>query len=205
MRLRLGLLQDPAVIEKQIQREAKEAAAKKVKAETPTVKTEAQMKVEEATETKEKDKEADRLKKAHQPRIRPLSEAKAIETGANFISETFIFGVALGLLLIERWYSRVKENNRRSDVADKLADLLVRDAELENTIAMMKKELEEVKAGPKGGRWLWNRGSEQKPQQSAKDLGEEQAKSSKTMNATGESQPVLSDPKQVPKASLNEG
>ena len=205
MRLRLGLLQDPAMIDKQIQREAKEAAAKKAKAEIPTVKTEAQMRTDEAEEAKEKDKEADKSKKAHQPRIRPLSEAKAIETGANFISETFIFGVALGLLLIERWYSRTKENNRRSDVADKLADLLARDAELENTVATMKKELEEVRAS-KGGNWPWNtRRSEQKPPQPVRDTGEEKAKPNDALPATNMARAVSGDSKQVPKALSIEG
>ena len=204
MRLRLGLLQDPAVIDKQIQREAKEAAARRAKAEVPTVKTEAQTKADEVVEAKEKDKEADKSKRAHQPRIRPLSEAKAIETGANFISETFIFGVALGLLLIERWYSRTKENNRRSDVADKLADLLARDAELENTIATMKKELEEVRAS-KGGNWPWSRRSEQKPPPPIKDTGEATAKPNDTVPVKSISQSASDDSKQVPKALSIEG
>ena len=44
MRLRLGLLQDPEVIEKQIAREAAEAQARKHKLEAPTVRTEAEQK-----------------------------------------------------------------------------------------------------------------------------------------------------------------
>ena len=151
MRLRLGLLNDPAALDRQAQRDAKDAAAKKAKAEAPTVKTEAQSQADELSGTKGKDKEADKAKKAHQPRIRPLTEAKAIEIGANFISETFIFAVGASLIFFERWYSNSKENNRRSDIADRLAELEKRDEE-------MKKEIEDLRT-QKGPSWFWSKGS----------------------------------------------
>lgn len=122
MRLRLGVLRDTAAIEKQAAREAADAAAKKHKQSIPTVKTEAQTLAGERA-TKEKIKAPEASKAASKPRIRPLSEAKAIETGANFISEAFLFGVAGSLIIFESWRSRRKENTRREDVADRLGDL----------------------------------------------------------------------------------
>jgi optic atrophy 3 protein len=122
MRLRLGLLRDTAAIEKQAAREAADAAAKKAKLSIPTVKTEAQTLADEKA-TKEKARAPDLPKPASKPRIRPLSEAKAIESGATFISEAFLFGVAGSLIVFEAWRSRRKENNRREDIADRLNDL----------------------------------------------------------------------------------
>lgn len=122
MRLRLGLLNDAAAIEKQAAREAAEAAAKKHKHPISTVKTEAQTLAEEQA-AKEKIKFVEPPKPVSKPRIRPLSEAKAIESGATFISEAFLFGVAGSLIIFEAWRSRRKENTRREDVADRLAEL----------------------------------------------------------------------------------
>jgi optic atrophy 3 protein len=122
MRLRLGLLRDTAAIEKQAAREAADAAAQKHKHPIPTVKTEAETVADEKA-AKEKAKAAESPKPASKPRIRPLSEAKAIESGATFISEAFLFGVAGSLIIFESWRSRRKENTRREDVADRLADL----------------------------------------------------------------------------------
>ena len=126
MRLRLGLLQDHAAIDRQIAREAAEAQAKKQKAEAPTVKTEAQTKADEAATIMEKEKgsSADKAKVIPpKPRIRPLSEAKAIDSGANFISEAFLFSVGLSLIIFESWRSRRKESSRREDVAGRIGEL----------------------------------------------------------------------------------
>ena len=123
MRLRLGLLRDSAAIEKQIAREAAEAQAKKHKAQIPTVKTEAQMKAAEAAEAKAQKAGRDPAKPPPKPRIRPLSEAKAIDSGATFISEAFLFMVGGGLIVFESWRSRRKETSRREDVAERLSEL----------------------------------------------------------------------------------
>lgn len=141
MRLRLGLLRDSAAIEKQIAKEQAEAAAKKQKLlNTPTVKTEAQTKAEEAAVVKSKEKGADIPKPAAKPRIRPLSEAKAIESGATFISEAFLFAVGGGLILFESWRSRRKETSRREDVADRIAEL--EDSEKAGKRALLELERE---------------------------------------------------------------
>lgn len=82
MRFRLGLLQDSAALEKQAAREAAEAQAKKHKSEAPTVKTEAQTKADEIAEARSKE-DLDKKKEPKKlPKIRPLSEAKAIDVSA---------------------------------------------------------------------------------------------------------------------------
>lgn len=58
--------------------------------------------------------------KAAGPRIRPLSETKAIDAGANFISEAFLFAIAAGLILFESIRSRRKESKRKDVVKERL-------------------------------------------------------------------------------------
>jgi myosin-1 len=57
------------------------------------------------------------------PHIRALSETKAIATGANFISEAFLFTVALSLIMAESYRSYRKEGKRRDLVAERLETL----------------------------------------------------------------------------------
>lgn len=138
MRMRLGLLQDPAVIDKQIAKEVAAAEAARKRAQIPTVKTEEDMKAEEAMT--EKEKEAARKKiESRKPRIRPLSEAKAIETGANFVAETFIFAVGISVIVFEQWRQRRKAKNQRDDIREDLQ-------ELQEELKTVKAELAEVKA-----------------------------------------------------------
>ncbi|KAI5210446.1 hypothetical protein E4T39_00134 [Aureobasidium subglaciale] len=120
MRMRLGILHDAAAQERMHAREAAEAAAKKRQTETPTVRTEAQQKADDLAAADLKDKES---KAPPKPRIRPLSESRAIELGANFLSESFIFGVAVGLLVWDQWRTRRKENTRREGIDDRLEAL----------------------------------------------------------------------------------
>lgn len=146
MRLRLGLLQDQAAIERQLAHEAK---ARKPKTDNiPTVKTEAQTKADEAALDKaERADKPDKERKRAPPKIRPLSEAKAIDSGANFISEGFLFSVGLGLIVFETWRSRRKENSRRSDIADQIAAL-------ESKVETMDSQLSELqRLGPNSALW----------------------------------------------------
>ena len=137
MRLRLGLLQDAAAIERQVAREAAEAAAKKHK--HPTVPTEAQAKAAVKAV-------AEPPKPSKPPRIRPLSEGKAVETGANFISEAFLFSVAGGLILFESFRSRRKENTRREDVADRLIDLEESERAARRALVELEREVLRLRA-----------------------------------------------------------
>ncbi|KAJ5999896.1 hypothetical protein N7481_000305 [Penicillium waksmanii] len=116
MRLRLGSIRDTTASRKQA---AAEAEAKKHLAKSPTVKTEAATKAEQDALDKAK-AAAEEAAKPHHYRIRPLSESKAIESGANFISESFLFLVAGGLIVFESWRSRNKESTRREGVEDRL-------------------------------------------------------------------------------------
>lgn len=144
MRLRLGLLQDATAIDRQIAREAAEVKAKQAIADIPTVKTEAQTKVDAE---KDHEKGHEKSKTTAKPRIRPLSEAKAIDSGANFISEGFLFSVGLGLIIFEGFRSRRKEASRRSDVQDKLKELDDRDAAKTSRIESLQMELVELRRG----------------------------------------------------------
>ncbi|GAA94467.1 uncharacterized protein L969DRAFT_55174 [Mixia osmundae IAM 14324] len=53
-------------------------------------------------------------------KIRPLNDAKAISQGANFLSESFLFSVALALIVGENVRGRVKTARRKDEVDDKL-------------------------------------------------------------------------------------
>ncbi|KAL1701099.1 optic atrophy 3 protein-domain-containing protein [Schizophyllum commune] len=60
---------------------------------------------------------------APSPTIRPLSETRAIENGANAIAEGFLFAVAAALILGESWRTSVKGEKRRDLVDDALDSL----------------------------------------------------------------------------------
>ena len=121
MRMRLGILHDTAAQERMHERERKRAED----AKKPTALTEAEQKKRDAEEATGKDdgRKAEAEKKTAKVKIKPLSEAKAIELGANFFSEAFIFAVAAGLLIFDSWRSRRKESARRDDVAERLDGL----------------------------------------------------------------------------------
>lgn len=140
MHLRLGLLQDTAAIEKQVTRAAAEAQAKKLKSEIPTVRTEAQMKAVEAAE-KDRGGEKNRALSVPKPKIRPLSEAKAIDSGASFVSEGFLLLVGVGLVVLENWRSKRKETSRREDVADKINELEENDRASRRALVELEKEI----------------------------------------------------------------
>ncbi|KAK8164265.1 optic atrophy 3 protein-domain-containing protein [Phyllosticta citrichinensis] len=143
VRWRVGLLQDPVVIEKQIQRELKEAEAKRRAAQGPTVKTEAEAKADE--EALKKTKEQLLKEKSSRPvKVRPLSEAKAIDMGATFISETFMFLVAGAVIVFEQWRSRKKASGRRDEVDDKLEELQSKNQELKDEILALKIQIASV-------------------------------------------------------------
>ncbi|KAK4998192.1 hypothetical protein LTR66_002533 [Elasticomyces elasticus] len=146
MRMRLGILHDAAAQERMIARDAAEEAAKKKQSEVPTVLTEAQQKTADEEAAKQK-KEGGDKSKASKVKIRPLSETKAIDLGANFVSESFIFAVAVGLLVWDNWRTRRKENTRREGVADRIEELesgMARDEakikELEEEIRRLQEE-----------------------------------------------------------------
>lgn len=136
--MRLGLLQDPAIIDRQIKKEVAAAKAARDKHATPTVKTEEEMKAEEEMTEKEKEDIKKRTEEKFKPRIRPLSEQKAIETGANFVAEAFIFAVGISVIVFEQWRQRRKAKNARDDIREDLEELQVE-------LKTVKSELEELR------------------------------------------------------------
>ncbi|PWY89206.1 hypothetical protein BO70DRAFT_359495 [Aspergillus heteromorphus CBS 117.55] len=146
MRLRLGSIRDTAASEK---RAAADAALRKLKPSSPTAKTEAEARAEEAAIAKAKAAAEEAAKPAPKPHIRPLSESKAIESGATFISETFLFLVAGGLIVFESWRSRRKETTRREDVESRLAELEQSERAAREALLALEKEvlLQKAKQG----------------------------------------------------------
>lgn len=126
MRMRLGILHDPEAQQRMHEREQKAAEEKKKKTETPTVRTEEEQKKYDEQKARDEKVDKDGRKKDEKQqkvKIRPLSDARAIELGANFFSETFIFAVAVSLLLLENYRSSRKSSQRRDEVADRLENL----------------------------------------------------------------------------------
>lgn len=140
MRLRLGLLRDVGSIDRQIQKEAAEAQAKKNKPDGKST---------EAGSSSKDEAGSEKAKGVIKPRIRPLSEAKAIDSGANFISEAFLFLVAGGLIVFESLRARRKESSRREDVADRLARLEETQKAALGVLTALEKELLAVESGQK--------------------------------------------------------
>ena len=153
MRWRIGLLQDAAAIERQVAKEkAADAANKHKHANIPTVKTEARMKADEEAAAKAATDSPEPPKPRSKPKIRPLSDAKAIETGVNFISETFLFGVAASLILFESWRSGRKESQRRNDVAERLNDLEETEKAARLALVELEREVLRLRAKEKNGK-----------------------------------------------------
>lgn len=142
MRLRLGTLRDTAASQRQA---AAEAEVRKHKPTSPTAKTHAEARAEEEALAKAK-AAAEKAANPRKPHIRPLSESKAIESGATFISESFLFLVAGGLIVFESWRSRRKENTRREDVESRLAELEQSENTTRQALIALEKELLQLKS-----------------------------------------------------------
>ncbi|KAG5519166.1 hypothetical protein PMAC_002254 [Pneumocystis sp. 'macacae'] len=56
-------------------------------------------------------------------KAQPLNEENAIERGADFLSESFLFLIAGSLIFYEGWRTRKKEQTRRDKVADDIEEL----------------------------------------------------------------------------------
>ncbi|KAG8718941.1 hypothetical protein FRC08_004013 [Ceratobasidium sp. 394] len=69
--------------------------------------------------------------------IKPLSESRAIQNGANSLAEAFLFSVAATLILAETWRSNRSQARRRDDVDDQLDDLRTEVRELRSQMEAM--------------------------------------------------------------------
>ncbi|KAJ1794994.1 hypothetical protein LPJ67_000326, partial [Coemansia sp. RSA 1938] len=56
-------------------------------------------------------------------KIRPLNDARAVDAGANFLGEAFIFSVAVSLILAEQVRSRSQAKRQRNAVDERLDTL----------------------------------------------------------------------------------
>ncbi|KAJ2816910.1 hypothetical protein IWW50_006335 [Coemansia erecta] len=72
-----------------------------------------------------------------QEKIRPLNDARAVDAGANFLGEAFIFGVAVSLILAEQLRSRSQAKRQRNAVDERLDDL-------EAQVAQYREELDRL-------------------------------------------------------------
>ncbi|KAF1975205.1 hypothetical protein BU23DRAFT_530337 [Bimuria novae-zelandiae CBS 107.79] len=180
LRMRLGLLQDSAVIDRQVEKEVKAAAAARKKLDQiPTVKTEAEMQAEEAMSKEEKEaarkkvEEEERKKTEAAIRRRPLSESKAIEMGANFVAESFVFAVALSLLLFEQWRQRRKAKNQRDDIREDVEELREDFKSIREELAELKALRMDASSNSLLPRFLTGKSDAQKPLEKALTKAEE--------------------------------
>jgi hypothetical protein len=161
MRLRLGLLQNTQEIERQAAKEAAEAQAKKHKHI-----------IDGKEVIKDASKDAvEKPKASAKPKIRPLTEAKAIDRGATFLSEAFLFCVAGGLVVFESVRSRRKENSRREDVSERLQELEENERDSRQAMMALEKEVLRLRAEKSAGssasfrilpKEVWNREGKEK-------------------------------------------
>ncbi|KAI0628821.1 OPA3-domain-containing protein [Trametes polyzona] len=75
--------------------------------------------------------------------VRPLSETKAIENGANALAEGFLFSVAAGLIIAETWRSSRNQTKRRDAVDDSLDGLRSDVQELSQRLNSLERRYEE--------------------------------------------------------------
>ncbi|GJJ11757.1 hypothetical protein Clacol_005995 [Clathrus columnatus] len=72
--------------------------------------------------------------------VKPLSETKAIESGATFIAESFLFFVAASLIIAEQWRSSNKETRRREGVSETIE-------ELKRSVKSLEEKVEGIRVG----------------------------------------------------------
>ncbi|KAJ7655594.1 optic atrophy 3 protein-domain-containing protein, partial [Mycena polygramma] len=75
--------------------------------------------------------------------IRPLSETRAIENGANALAEGFLFSVAATLILGEAWRSSRSQSKRRDVVDEQIDALGTQVAELTTRVGALSDGMDE--------------------------------------------------------------
>lgn len=168
--MRLGLLQDSAVIDRQVEKEVKAAAAARKKAdEAPTAKTEAETLAEEAMTKEEKEAARKRIEEEERKRTeaairrRPLSEAKAIEMGANFVAEAFVFAVGISVIIFEQWRQRRKARSQRDDIREDVEELREDFNSIRKELAELKDQHTDSSSAGLLPRFFTGKGEAQKP------------------------------------------
>ncbi|KAJ2389584.1 hypothetical protein H4S02_002292 [Coemansia sp. RSA 2611] len=73
-------------------------------------------------------------------KIRPLNDARAIDAGANFLGEAFIFSVAVSLIFAEQIRSRSQARRQRDAVDDRLDELELSSAQYRQELDRLETE-----------------------------------------------------------------
>jgi len=68
---------------------------------------------------------------------------RAIDRGANFLAESFLFGVAASLIIAETWRSSNKESKRREGVSDAIEDLKVSQVKMEQSLEKLRVDFQQ--------------------------------------------------------------
>ncbi|KAG9247518.1 optic atrophy 3-like protein [Calycina marina] len=135
MRMQVTLLRDKAA-----EKRARE------KTEAPTVKTEEQMKQDEATKVREKaDVKDPSAKSIWKRKFRPLQEGKAVDLFADVIGDSFILFVAAALIMYEllKTQGKVDPNiEKMATLEEKIAALVKMDQERENVEKNQRQRVE---------------------------------------------------------------
>ncbi|KAI6128021.1 hypothetical protein EV401DRAFT_2225477 [Pisolithus croceorrhizus] len=76
--------------------------------------------------------------------VRPLSETRAIENGANALAEGFLFSVAAALIVGESFRTSRAQSKRRDDVDDRLDELTTSVSSLRDTMEKLRQTLQEL-------------------------------------------------------------
>jgi hypothetical protein len=121
----------------------------KEKAETPTVKTEEQVKKEEEHRAKYGTTARAAIKEAPpsvwKRKFRALPEAKAVDLFADVIGDTFILAVAGGLITYEYWKSTQKPDKNKEMIEDlqrRMEELRIKEEELEAKERMQQERMQ---------------------------------------------------------------
>ncbi|KAK9353622.1 optic atrophy 3 protein-domain-containing protein [Lipomyces doorenjongii] len=77
---------------------------------------------------------------AGKAKVRPLNDAKAIDMGANFLSESFLFAIAAGAIIFESVRSSRKSSARQESVEDNISELQAEVTKLKAAIAKLSPE-----------------------------------------------------------------
>ncbi|KAJ2158760.1 hypothetical protein GGF46_003541 [Coemansia sp. RSA 552] len=81
-----------------------------------------------------------------QEKIRPLNDARAVDAGANFLGETFIFGVALSLIFAEQLRSRNNARRERNALDDRLDELELQSSESDKELKSLREKCDLLEA-----------------------------------------------------------
>lgn len=129
----------------------------KEKAETPTVKTAEQTKLDEAKEKREHAAHKEAPKSVWKRKFRPLPETKAVDLFADVIGDSFILLIASGLIMFEYFRSKQKpdvQGEKMAEFKKKLEELEQREQDLEEMekkrqaqVEVLEQALEELKKG----------------------------------------------------------